>query len=211
MTTVAILGAGSVGCALAERLLHIGAVVRFGVRDPGATAGKLTGSVAAIPTLLPAAAAADAEMILLAVPAGAAASAVRSSGNLAGKILLDCTNPLRWDGGPVWAPPAEGSVAQALAAAFPGVPVIKGFNHFGAEIQRRPELTTGPADAFFAGDDDNAKSSVRTLAERMGFRTHDAGPLRNSALLENLAVLWIQLASAGGAGRDFGFRIERQP
>lgn len=210
MTTVAILGAGSVGKALAERLLYVGISVRFGVRDPGSVASKLTGPLAGVSTVLPAAAAADAEIILLAVPASAAVDAARSAGNLAKKILLDCTNPLRWDGGPVWAPPPEGSVAQALAAAFPGVSVIKGFNHFGAEIQRNPVLATGPADAFFAGDDADAKSYVMNLGTRMGFRAHDAGPLRNAALLENVAVLWIQLASVGGVGRNFAFRIESQ-
>lgn len=211
MTTVAVLGAGDVGRALAHRLLHANASVRFGVRDPRMTASKLTGTLAGIPLLHPAAAAADAEIILLAVPAAAAGDAVRSAGKLDGKILLDCTNPLRWDGGPVWAPPPEGSVAQALAAAFPGVPVVKGFNHFGSEIQWGPELETGPADAFFAGDDPDAKANVMNIATRMGFRSQDAGPLRNAALLENLAVLWIQLASVGSVGRNFGFRVERQP
>lgn len=211
MSTVAIFGAGNVGRALGERLLQAGDVVRFGVRDPGAAAAKLTGSLAAIPSLLPAVAAAEAEIILLAVPAGVAADAVRSAGNLAGKVLVDCTNPIRWDAGPVWAPPAEGSVAEALAAAVPGILVVKGFNHFGAEIIRSPELATGPADAFFAGNELDAKSSVMNLAARMGFRPHDVGPLRNAALLENLAVLWIQLATTGGAGRDYGFRVERRP
>ncbi len=210
MTTVAVLGAGTVGRALAHSLLHAGAVVRFGVRDPATPNGDLTGALAGIPVLLPAAAAADAEIVLLAVPAAAARDAARSAGDLAGKILLDCTNPLRWDGGPVWAPPPEGSVAQALAAAFPGVPVIKGFNHFGAEIQQAPALEHGAADALFAGDDPDAKPSVMELATRMGFRARDAGPLRNAALLESLAVLWIQLATVGGAGRHFSFRMEAQ-
>jgi predicted dinucleotide-binding enzyme len=88
--------------------------------------------------------------------------------------------------------------------------VIKGFNHFGVEVQRSPQLATGPADAFFAGDAPEAKSRVMRLAEQMGFRAHDAGPLRNAALLENLAVLWIHLATVGGVGRTFAFRIERQ-
>ena len=149
-------------------------------------------------------------MTTVAMPAAAALDTVRSVGDLKGGIVLDCTNPLRWDAGPVWAPPPEGSTALAIASAFPGVRVIKGFNHFGAEIQRDPALTTGPADAFFAGDDREAKSFVMTLAGRMGFRPHDAGPLRNSALLENLAVLWIQLASVGAAGRNFAFRMDRQ-
>ena len=97
-----------------------------------------------------------------------------------------------------------------LAAAFRGVAAIEGFNHFGAEIQRQPQLVTGPTDALFAGDDASAKTTVMDLATRMGFRSRDAGPLRNAALLENLAVLWIQLATVGGLGRTFGFRIEPQ-
>jgi hypothetical protein len=208
MTSVAILGAGGVGRALAERLLHAGAEVRFGVRDPAAAAGTVTGPLAGVPVLLPAAAAAGAEVILLAVPAAAAVAAARAAGDLTGKILVDSTNPLRWDKGPVWAPPPEGSVAQALAAAFPGIPVIKGFNHFGLEIQGNPDLAHGPADALFAGDDAAAKAQVMALATRMGFRAKDAGPLRNAAVLENLAVLWIHLATAGGVGREFSFRLE---
>lgn len=210
MTTVAILGAGSVGRALGERLIHAGANVLFGVREPSAAVSNLTGPLVGIPALLPAAAAAEADVILPAVPAAAALDASRSVGNLAGRVLVDCTNPVRWDNGPVWAPPPEGSVTQALAATFPGIPIIKGFNHFGAEIHRDPKLAAGPADALFAGDDGAAKSHVMNLATRMGFLAHDAGPLRNAALLESLAILWIQLAVAGGVGRDFTFRIERR-
>lgn len=208
--TVAIFGAGNVGRALAERLVAGGVSVRFGVRDPGAAAGELTGALAGVPALLPEQAAADADVILLAIPAAAAIAAARSAGSLAGKTIVDCTNPLRWDNGPVWAPPAEGSMAQALAAALPGIAVIKGFNHFGAEIQRQPQLASGPADAMFAGDDAGAKARVMELATRMGFRPRDAGPLRNAGLLENLAVLWIHLATVGGVGRTFGFRVEPQ-
>ena len=208
MTIVAILGAGGVGRALAGRLLNAGAEVRFGVRDPAAAVGDLTGAVAGVPVLLPTAAVSGAQVVLLAVPATAAVEAARAAGDLAGKILVDSTNPLRWDKGPVWAPPPEGSVAQALAAAFPGIPVIKGFNHFGLEIQGNPDLAHGPADALFAGDDADAKAAVMALATGMGFRARDAGPLRNAAVLENLAVLWIHLATAGGLGREFGFRIE---
>jgi predicted dinucleotide-binding enzyme len=210
MTTVAILGAGGVGRALGERLLEAGATVCFGVRDPEAARAGLTGALASAQVQIPAAAAASAEIILVAVPAGAAIDAVHSAGDLGGRIVLDCTNPVRWSGGPVWSPPPEGSVTQALAAAIPSVRFIKGFNHFGVEIQKNPRLTHGPADALFAGDDAGAKSTVMALAARMGFRPRDAGPLRNAALLENLAVLWIHLASAGGVGRKFGFRIDEQ-
>lgn len=98
-------------------------------------------------------------------------------------------------------------MTQALAVAYPGLVIVKGFNHFGVEIQADPKLAGGPADAFFAGEDPAARQTAMRLAERMGFRAHDAGPLRNAAALENLAVLWIQLAIAGGAGRQFSFRV----
>jgi hypothetical protein len=98
-------------------------------------------------------------------------------------------------------------VAQALAEAFPDLAIVKGFNHFGAEIQASPAMPSGPADAFFAGDDAAAKERVVALAGAMGFRGRDAGPLRNAGLLENLAVLWIHLASAG-TDRTFAFRLE---
>lgn len=211
MTTVAILGTGRVGRALGERLVHAGASVRYGARNPEPAAGTLTGPLSGIPTTLPAEAVADAQIVLLAVPAAAAMDAARSAGSLDGKILLDCTNSLRRDGGgPTWAPPPEGSMAQALAAAFPGARVVKGFNHFSSEIMRSPGLATGPAEAFFAGDDAEAKSLVMELAGKMGFRPHDAGALRNASLIENLAVLWINLAATEGAGRQFAFRLERQ-
>jgi NADPH-dependent F420 reductase len=208
MARVAVLGAGKLGSALVERLVQAGVDVRFGVRDPAAAARQLTGGAADVDAVRPDDAAAEAAIVLLAVPAVAAIEAVGAAGNLQGKILVDCTNPVRRDNGPVWAAPPEGSVAQALAAAFPGVTVIKGFNHFGADVVRSPELASGAVDAFFAGDNQEAKSSIIDLARRMGFRPHDAGPLRNAALLENLAILWIHLATVGGFGRTFGFRID---
>lgn len=210
MSTIAIQGAGNVGCALAERLMKAGAAVMFGARDPAAVTATLAGRLPDITVTTPADAAADADIIMLAVPAAAAIAATRDAGNLSGKILVDCTNPVKWEGGPVWAPPAEGSVAQALAKAFPGVRVLKGFNHFGAEIHANPKLQNGGADAFFAGDDADAKRTVIELASRMGFQASDAGPLRNAALLENLAVLWIHLATATGGTRGFAFRRETQ-
>jgi hypothetical protein len=85
--------------------------------------------------------------------------------------------------------------------------IVKGFNHFGVEIHADPQVAGGPADALFAGDDAGAKRTAMSLAERMGFRAVDAGPLRNAAALENFAVLWIQLAMNGSSGRHFAFRI----
>ena len=199
---VAIIGAGNVGGHLGARFRAAGVEVKFGVRNPDKPEFK---TVRAMPVL---AAASGASVVLLTVPANAAVDAARALGPLRNAILVDCTNPVRWDGGPVWNPPREGSIAAALAAALPAVAVVKGFNHFGAEIHENPRMTGGPADALFAGDDKVAKSRVMALAEQIGFRAFDAGPLRNAAALENLTVLWIQLA--GGIGRQFAFRVDRR-
>jgi NADPH-dependent F420 reductase len=201
---VAIIGAGKVGSSLGARLTKTGAVVRFGVRDVVKAAAK------GVEAMSVKDAAAGATVVLLTVPADAAVDTARGLGPLgAGAVVVDCTNPLRFAGGPVWNPPREGSVAAAVAAALPGVAVVKGFNHFGSEIHADPGVAGGPADAFFAGDDVAAKKRVMALAERIGFRAFDAGPLRNAAVLENLTVLWIQLATTG-VGRNYAFRVDER-
>lgn len=201
MATIAILGAGNVGQALAVRCRESGFDACIGARDPKPIAGV------DVPVLPPAEATRVAEFVMLAVPAEAAVDALKAAGGPAGQIVVDCTNPLLWRDGPMWAPPSAGSTSRVLAAAFPRAAIVKGFNHFGLEIMRNPRLADGPADAFFASDDAEAKRRTMALATRMGFRAVDAGPLRNAAVLENLAVLWIHLALNGGLGRNFAFRI----
>jgi hypothetical protein len=206
--TVAIIGGGKVGSALARRLVLAGESVRFGARAPQ---GPVQIEGHDVPQMSSADAARGAAVVLLCVPAPVVADALAAATLTAGTIVVDCTNPVRWDAGPVWAPPAEGSVAQAIAAGFPTLRVLKGFNHFGAEIQGDPVMSGGSADAWFAGDDAEAKATVMTMASRMGFRAVDAGPLRNASVLENVATLWIHLASVGGQGRQFAFRADHRP
>ncbi|MEZ4424606.1 MAG: NAD(P)-binding domain-containing protein [Gemmatimonadota bacterium] len=201
---VTLLGAGSVGSAMGRRLAAVGVPVRYGLRDIPSPA-DLPG-----PASDPRSAAAGADLVLVAVPADAAVEALSAAAPAAGTVVVDLTNPLRWDQGPVWAPPAGGSVAARLAEAFPHLRVLKGFNHFGAEIQADPAFEPARPLALFAGDDAEAKQVALGLAERMGFEALDAGPLRNAALLEALAVTWIHLATVGGAGREIAFQLLRR-
>lgn len=202
--TIAIIGTGNVGGALGVRMARAGFQVTFGTRSGSADDALLRragGDATAAPV---AEAAAAASTLVLAVPGPAAVDAVRGLGDVSGKILVDCTNPLRWDAGPVWAPPPEGSNAAAIAAAAPGARVVKAFNTFGAEHHADPDLGEGrSADVFIATDDDEARRTIADLAARCGFSPVDAGPLRNAAVLENVAILWIHLATVGGRGREF--------
>jgi hypothetical protein len=209
-TTIAIIGAGHVGAALAQTLSRAGYAVRLGVR-PGADVAALLqrcGGKATAGTVREAAAAA--EVIFLCVPAQVAVAVARDAGDLRRKVLVDCSNPVAWQDGPVLAPPPEGSVAAALAAAIPEARVVKGFNTFGADVHRDPGIGGAPAEVYLAGDDGIALERVGEVASRAGFAPVAVGPLRNAAHLEALALLWIQLATAGGQGRQFIFRLARR-
>lgn len=207
---IAIIGAGNVGGALGARLVESGYRVCFGLRE-GGDASEVLASIGAGATSAPArVAAAENDVIFLALPGSAVVSVAKGLGDLSGKIVVDCNNTLKWDGGPVWTPPPEGSLTAALAVALPGARVLKAFNVFGAEFHRDPQLGDQRVDVFIAGDDADAKKTLSAIAERARFTPVDAGPLRNAAVLENVAILWIHLALAGGQGRDFAFKMVRR-
>lgn len=206
-TRIAIIGTGNVGGALGERFVKSGYPVMFGTRPGGDASGALARSGGKATAGLAPEAAAWGEVVFLAVPGGVAVEVARSLGDLSGKILVDCNNPLRWEGGPVWNPPPEGSLSAAIAKAAPGARVVKAFNTFGAEFHRDPAIGDTPVDVFLAGDDNDAKQTVSSIANRAGFSAIDAGPLRNAAALENLAILWIHLAMVGGQGRNIAFKM----
>lgn len=205
---IAIVGPGNVGSALARRFVAAGfSNVTFGVRSGGKIAELLAEFDGKVRAAEAPEAVAGAEIVFLAVPGPAAVAAAKGLGDLTGKIVVDCNNPLTWSAGPVWAPPSEGSITAALAAALPGARVLKAFNTFGAEFHADPKLGDTVADVFVAGDDAAAKQTLTQVIERAGFRAIDSGPLRNAAVLENLAVLWIHLALVGGQGREVAFKL----
>lgn len=207
---IAIVGPGNVGSAIARRLVDAGFTrVTFGVRSTAKIAEALAGFDGKV-TAAPAAQAAAADVVFLAVPGSAAVAAARDLGDLRGKIVVDCNNPLTWNQGPVWAPPPEGSITAALQAALPEARVLKAFNTFGAEFHADPKLGDTVADVFVAGDDASAKQTLAELLQRAGFRAVDSGPLRNAAVLENVAVLWIHLALVGGHGREVALKLLRR-
>jgi predicted dinucleotide-binding enzyme len=151
---VAILGKGNVGSALAGRLVASGHEVRVGVR-PGADAAALRnalGERAKVTGVREAVA--GAEVVFVATATAAAPDVVREAGGLAGQIVVDCTNPVgRDERGLKLAPPPEGSVAQAIAAAAPRARLVKAFNVFGAEFHADPRLAGTQVDVPMASDD----------------------------------------------------------
>lgn len=225
---VAVIGPGNVGGDLGVRLANSGVSVTFGVRSGKEVARLSEAAEGNVKWAVPADAARAADAIVLALPANIVVEVARGLGDLRGKIVIDANNPLRMDtpvrnertgnvapdgatrAGPVWNPPPEGSLAQALAAALPGARVIKAWNTFGHEFHADPRTPAGPVTVPIAGDDADAKADVAALAHRAGFAPLDCGPLRNASLLENLATLWVHVAMAGGQGRDVVWQLVRR-
>lgn len=209
-TRIAIIGAGNVGGNLGIRFSKAGIPVRFGTRSGSAVKALAecgdNASSSGIEEAID-----WADVVFITVPGPVAVDVSRSlSGKLSGKVVVDCNNPLTWQDGPVWNPPAEGSLSAAMAKAAPGARIVKAFNTFGAEFHKDPNVRGAPTQVFVASDDTDAKKRVAEIANAAGFSAVDAGPLRNAAVLENVAMLWIHLATVGGHGRDFTFLMNNR-
>jgi len=208
---IGILGAGNVGGTLGRGWANKGHEIFFGVPNskdtktqelireigPKARAGK-------VPE-----AAAFAEVVVLATPWPATQDAVRDAGNLTGKVVVDCTNPLKAD----FSGLALGyttSGAEQVAGWAKGAKVFKAFNQIGFNIMDNPVIDGQQAVILICGDDGTQKRTVLKLASELGFEAIDAGGLPIARLLEPFAMLWIHLANAQGLGRDFAFGLLRR-
>jgi predicted dinucleotide-binding enzyme len=210
---VAIFGAGSVGGALGTRLVVAGYEIYFGVTNPQSDqTQKLLGEIGANAQAgTVAEAARDAEVIILATPWEAAEAALRAAGDLTGKIIVDCTNPLRMGAaGLELTLGYDTSGAEQIAALVPGAHVVKAFNQTGYANMAQPAYGNQRSVMFVCGDDAPSRAKVCELSEAVGFATIDAGALRVARMLEPLAMLWIHLAFTTGLERDFAFALLRR-
>ncbi|WP_046242563.1 NADPH-dependent F420 reductase [Hymenobacter terrenus] len=210
---IAILGTGAVGQRLGHLLAPLAYSVGFGSRNPTAKAPELAGDF--IGSYHEAAVWAD--VAVLAVPwAGESGRNAQDivhplAGPLAGKILIDATNPLQ----PDWSPApldASQSAAEELTRWLPHTRVVKAFNTVFADVMTPALLDRGfahPPTAFLCGDDPAAKETVSQLAQALGFDPVDAGALVNARYLEGMAHLNIQLAVAMQGGTRAAFRYMR--
>ena len=190
---ITIIGAGNVGKALGEgwATKH---QVHYVKRDsPPHGRGTLVN---------------EADAVVLATPADQVNAAV-SGLPLAGKTLIDCTNPLKADLSGLTIGHST-SAAEELAALAPDAKVVKAFNTVGYPIMTNPHFGDRQAMMMIAGDDAGAKQTTMSLAADLGFEPIDAGPLTQSRLLEPLAMLWISLAFAHGMGTGFAFGMLRR-
>lgn len=209
---IAIVGIGNVGGTLARRWGQLGHSISLGVQDPSAHSAsdlaKEIGPVASVHSVSDAVK--RSEIVVLATPWPAVRSLAESlSPLLRGKLVIDCTNPLKKDLSGLEVG-FEASGAELLQSWAPGSFVFKAFNTVGFNIMADPVLEGRKTVMFFCGNEPSRRGHVRELVESIGFEAVDVGSLSSARLLEPWALLWIQSAYRHGLGREFGFSIVRK-
>lgn len=197
---IAFLGFGNVGAPLADHLQRAGHDVTLAARSAdGESVQRARARNAALGVAEPAVAVAAAEVVFLATPYQANAAVLPPLADaLAGKVLVDCTNPV----GPGLSHGLESkqSGSAAVQALAPRARVVKAFTIYGFENlddNRFPAANVKPA-MMFCGDDSAAKAQVATLIAQLGWEPLDVGGLEQALHLEHMTLLWIRLVRLGG-------------
>lgn len=193
---IGILGSGDVAKTLAAGFQQHGHDVMVGTREPARLA-EWAAANAAVRIGSFADTAAFGDIALLAVKGSAAEAALKAadaSRHLAGKVLIDATNPI------ADAPPDNGvlrffttlddALMERLQRAHPAVKFVKAFNSVGASLMIDPRLPGGRPTMFICGDDVAAKAAVTQLLSEVGWDAADMGAAAAARAIEPLSMLW---------------------
>ena len=197
--TIALIGTGNVAGALGPEFAMQGHDIVYGSRNPNRpevnelvarTGGNAsaTGQVEA---------AAQADIVVIAVPGEVAEQVVASLGDLSGKIIIDPTNRVGPGDDGFMMHTVATSNAELIQALAPDAYVVKAFNTLNYRTMIDPESSGGPVTIPLVGNNAEAKATVATLVEGMGLEPIDLGPVRFAHVLEGMLVIWINGRSAG--------------
>jgi predicted dinucleotide-binding enzyme len=197
---IAFIGYGNVGAPLADHLQQLGHQVTLAADDPASESLKKAlrrnAAFKAAPTRD---AVRAAEIVFLATPFQANQAILAAiSGDLAGKVLIDCTNPV----GPGLSHGLKSaeSGSEAVQRLAPGARVVKAFSIYGFENFENnayPVFNVKPA-MMFCGDDAAAKATAAGLIAELGWEPLDVGGLEQALHLEHMTLLWVRMVRAGG-------------
>ncbi|MFW6599952.1 NADPH-dependent F420 reductase [Propionibacteriaceae bacterium Y2011] len=190
MTNITIIGTGNMGNAIAGIATRGGHNVEFIGHDD--TDKQVTGDV-----------------VVLAVPYPALAEIAQTRGEqLAGKVVVDITNPLNFETFDSLVVPADGSAAAELAAQLPQSKVLKAFNtNFAATLAGGAVGESETTTVLIAGDDPAAKNALAEVVVSGGVKAIDAGSLRRARELESLGFLQLTLAAGEKLPWTGGFAV----
>jgi NADPH-dependent F420 reductase len=207
---VTIVGAGNMGRAIGTRTVAAGHEIEIVDRDTE-EAQKLAEDLGGSATALDSEAPFGGEVVVLALYYPGIKDAARQyAERLAGKVVVDITNPVNtetWDS--LATPPGSSSAEEVQQLLPEGTPVVKAFNTTFAPTVTAGEVAGQQLDVLIAGDDDEAKKKVSRLVSDAGLRPIDAGPLRRAEQLEHLGLLHISLQQPLELG--FGSTVKIHP
>ncbi|WP_448003537.1 NADPH-dependent F420 reductase [Agromyces bauzanensis] len=187
MTTVSIIGTGNMGRAIGGIVAAGGNTVEYVTRETDAITG---------------------DIVVLAVPHTALDELVAQRGaQLAGKIVVDITNPLNFETFDSLVAPADGSRAGELARALPESTVLKAFNTNFAATLASKTIGGEPTTVLIAGDDVDAKHALAEVVRAGGVAAVDAGSLKRARELEAVGFLQLTLAVQEKVGWTGGFAV----
>ena len=208
---IAILGSGTMGSVLGRLFASAGHSVTYSFsRDPRKLARLAKSSGPRARAASPADAVRDADVVVLTVLWRHVSGVLRSAGNLRGKVLIDCTNPLT-PSDDALAVGHRTSGAEIIARRARGARVVKAFNTIPAELLGAgvDVLPEQPA-VCYCGDDASAKRVTARIIRQLGFEPVDCGALMNARYLEPLAMLVGELAYNQGKRPEVGLRFLRR-
>ena len=223
---IAVLGTGMVGQALAARLSGLGHDVTIGTRDPQATLARTEPDGMGNPPFSAwaadhadvhlatfAAAAASAELVVNATSGFGALPALEQAGadNLAGKVLVDISNPLDFSNGfpPTLFVKDTDSLGEQIQRAFPEARVVKTLNTLNANLMADPKSLGEESSVFISGNDPAAKAIVTELLNSFGHTdVIDLGDISGARGTEMLLPVWLRLMGSLGTPA-FNFKIVR--
>ena len=203
MTTISIIGSGNMATAIGTRAAKHGHTIELMSRNT-AKAQALADQIGNRATVGTFGARPAGDIVIVAVLYAGAVDVVAHYGDaLAGKILVDITNPFNADASGL-VTTADNSISQQMAAVAPkGTHVVKAFNSIFSGVLAREK----PLDVFFAGDSVEAKAQVAAFLESLDMRPLDAGGLDMAYVLEWAGILLVGLAR-NGAGFDIALGAE---
>jgi predicted dinucleotide-binding enzyme len=199
---IGILGSGVVGQALARGLTRHGHEVRIGTRKD---------AVEDLSVGPPGDVVGEADLVFLSVLGTAAVDVVTGvREQLAGKVLVDTTNPLDFSSGrPGLFVGHTDSLGEQVQRAASEALVVKAYNTVGNTLMVDPDLPGGPPSMFIGGDSDEAKATVTGLLEATGWDVVDLGGIEASRCLEPMCIAWVLHGMRAGTW-DHAFRLLRR-
>lgn len=187
MTTVSIIGNGNMAKAIGGVVAAGGSTVQYLGREGGAV---------------------DGSVVVVAVPYPEVDAVLATYGaQLAGKTVVDITNPVDFATFDGLAVPSDSSAAAVIAAALPESTVLNAFNTTFAATLASGKVGAETTTVLIAGDDDAAKAELAGLVRAGGLNAVDAGSLRRARELEALGFLQISLAAAERISWTAGFAV----